>query len=190
MKTIENVYSFDEIRVLEFEYAYYPPEFKVISNYMKFVDEGYDRSTMSEKKFKSMLLEDCVNSYRKIGELIYELLGLTEEDLEDQLNEFVEHFMNSKNLQKMDYKTELDEQDQVIRKFMSNYAKHIDVFSMGIVLLRLIHRSKNYDVDPESMKDLKELVRECIHFDVHNRYSITKLKKDMNYILKQYFKKN
>lgn len=186
MKRMDEVYTFDELRVLEFEYVYYPPEFRVISNYMKLIDDHYDRTMMSVKRFKKLLLEECFANYENIIDLYDEVLGLTQDNLLEQLSNFVDHLMDASNLKTLNYVTDPTDHDIAIRKIMHRQVEKVDVFSFGIILLKLLYRSRSYRDEPhsKSMKDMKELIRKCIHFDVRKRHTMKNVKKDLQYVLK------
>ena len=186
MKSMGEVYTFDELRVLEFDYVYYPPEFRVISNYMKLVDDHYDRTTMSVKRFKNMLLEDYLANFENLIDLYDEVLDLTTDDLLDQLSGFVDHLMEAAVLKDLNYLTDPTDHDSALQKFMYKEVAKVDVFSFGVILLKLLYRSQNYQKDSRSssMKDIKELIRKCIHFDVRKRHTMKDVKKDLLFMLK------
>ena len=210
-----DVYKFDELRVLEFEYGYYPPEFRVISNYMKFInneqwggvgvwrdDETPPTNPMSVKSFKSMLLRNgLINIDDDLKGIFMEVLGVEPDDMWTQLESFVERFVNSRKLKKIretdpnSGSVDIENHEWAIRKFMGNGVKKVDVYSIGVILTRLVYYSRThqkygpYDVTvrkdgSRGFKRLVGLIRKCVDFDVRRRPTMRQVRSELGSILK------
>lgn len=148
---------FDMKHVLDHDYPFYPPEFKM-----------YIHGKTSFNKFISRFLENFSYHY-KVGsktEDVYNILlntiGYTKEDQEKDFISLVRlYYQSSKNI--------------------TNFTDKIDVYSLGIVFALLYSWSKFNKVSNKAKKNamintlIKDMIKGMIRFDPEKRLSIKEL---------------
>jgi len=193
MKPFKEVYDIDELRVLEFDYPYYPPEFRVVANYLEYVDSNNGLSVVQDNaEAHRILSKKKMASYKEDLDLIYEVLDLSPDDIERKIDKFITHFIkdssfkniNDKSLKSLKSLKSTKKLNNRMWKVMSEYCDRVDVFSLGMIFLNVLYHSIDYEQESESMENFKELIRNCINFNVSERYNISQVEKHLRKIVK------
>jgi hypothetical protein len=182
MQKYDKIYDTTELSVLEYDYIYYPPEFKVYSNYAKMVNNySATKIKMSIANIKLRLLEDYFESYQEIEHILDDILNFSRYKIKEQLESYIDHILielyddEDENRSIGFTKSKLN----IMRKLLEKHANKIDVFSMGIVLLRIYSKI----VKNNEHEDIMSIIKSCLQFNPHKRIGMNELYEKMKEIL-------
>ena len=160
---------------------------------MEYVDSNNGLSVVQDNaEAHRILSKKKMASYKEDLDLIYEVLDLSPDDIERKIDKFITHFIkdssfkniNDKSLKSLKSLKSTKKLKNRMWKVMSEYCDRVDVFSLGMIFLNVLYHSIDYEQESESMENFKELIRNCINFNVSERYNISQVEKHLRKIVK------
>jgi serine/threonine protein kinase len=153
MLSYEKLYNEDQDYVLKYNYAYYPPEFKIYYNF-KFTKKNLS----SINNIQKFITKDVKLNYTN-SEMVFD---------NKLIEKTVSTLLSNKSI-------------DLLKVAMLTQANKVDIFGVGVVLMKVLLHSN--DKHMELKLELFKIFQNCVELNPYVRHSPTKLKKALRALL-------